>query len=96
MKKETQKKATSKKSAAKKSNASDKPMWVWILSWEDLNELRETSVSLYRTKAKAKAAMEEDIRRFRRWEEDAEIEREDALHATLGRFTWAITKAEVH
>lgn len=95
MKKETQKKATSKKPAAKKSKTSDKPLWVWKLSWEDINEL-ETSVSLYRTEAKAKAAMEEDIRRLRCWEEDAKIEREDALHATLGRFRWAITKAEVH
>ena len=94
MKKETQKKATSKKSAAKKSNASDKPMWVWKLSWEDINEL-ETSVSLYSTEAKAKAAMEEDIRNLA--DEDSEIERQDALHATLDdRFTWAISKAEVH
>ena len=94
MKKETKKKATSKKPAAKKSNTSDKPMWVWMLSWEDINEL-ETSVSLYRTEAKAKAAMEEDIRDLA--DEDSEIEREDALHATLDdRFTWAISKAEVH
>ena len=95
MKKETQKNATNKKPAAKKPNTCDKPMWVWKLSWEDINEL-ETSVSLYRTEAKAKAAMEEDIRRLRCWEEDTEIERKDTLHATLGRFTWAITKAEVH
>ena len=94
MKKETKKKATNKKPAAKKSNASDKPMWVWKLSWEDINEL-ETSVSLYSTEAKAKAAMEEDIRNLA--DEDSEIEREDALHATLDdRFTWAISKAEVH
>lgn len=87
--------ATGKKSAGKKSNASDKPLWVWKLSWEDTNE-PETCVTLYRDEARAKAAMEEDIRRHRRWEEDTEIEREDDLHATLGRFTWAITKAEVH
>lgn len=87
--------ATGKRSAAKKSNASDKPLWVWKLYWEDINEL-ETHVALYRDEARAKAAMEEDIRNLRCWEKDTEIEREDDLHATLGRFTWAITKAEVH
>lgn len=89
--------ATGKKSAAKKSNASDKPLWVWKLSWEDMNEL-ETCVTLYRDEARAMAAMEADIRRLAdEGYEGSNLEREDALHATLDdRFTWAITKVEVH
>ena len=89
--------AAGKKSAAKKSSASDKPLWVWKLSWEDMNEL-ETCVALYRDEARAKAAMEEDIRRLAyEGYEGSNLEREDDLHATLDdRFTWAITKVEVH
>ena len=67
------------------------------MTWEDINEL-ETCVTIYRSKDRAKAAMEEDIRRLAyEGYEGSNLEHEDDLHATLDdRFTWALTKAEVH
>ena len=96
MKNETKKDATSKKEVASKQQTNDEILWVWKLTWEDINEL-ETSVTLYRSEAGAKAAMEEDIRKHISWGCGKEPERKDALHVSLGdRFEWAIKKVQVH
>ena len=96
MKKETKKDATGKKAVASKPQTNDEILWVWKLTWEDINEL-ETSVTLYRSEAGAKAAMEEDIRKHISWGCGKEPERKDALHVSLGdRFEWAIQKVQVY
>ena len=99
MKTETKKNAISnKKAAASKLQTNDKILWVWKLTWEDINEL-ETRVTLYRSKDRAKAAMEKDIRKLAscRAFEGEEPKRKDALHVSLaGRFEWAIEKVKVH
>ena len=96
MKNETKKDATSKKEVASKQQTNDEILWVWKLTWEDINEL-ETSVTLYRSEAAAKAAMEEDIRKHVSWGFEKKPERKDALHVSLGdRFEWAIQKVQVH
>ena len=97
MKKETKKNATSKK-VASKPQTNDEILWVWKLTWEDINEL-ETCVTIYRSKGRAKAAMEKDIRKLAscRAFEGEEPKRKDALHVSLaGRFEWAIEKVKVH
>ena len=84
------------KAVASKPQANDEILWVWKLTWEDINEL-ETSVTLYRSEAAAKAAMEEDIRKHISWGFEEEPERKDELHVSLGdRFEWAIKKVQVH
>ena len=96
MKKETKKDATSKKAVASKPQTNDEILWVWKLTWEDINEL-EKSVTLYRSEAGAKVAMEEDIRKHISWGCGKEPVRKDALHVSLGdRFEWAIKKVQVH
>ena len=93
MKKETKKDG---KAVASKPQTNDEILWVWKLTWEDINEL-ETSVTLYRSEAGAKAAMEEDIRKHISWGFEEEPERKDELHVSLGdRFEWTIKKVQVH
>ena len=96
MKKETKKNATSKK-VASKPQTNDEILWVWKLTWEDINEL-ETCVTIYRSKDRAKAAMEKHIRELAscRAFEGEVPKRKDALHVSLaGRFEWAIDKVKV-
>ncbi len=96
MKKETKKDAKSKKEVASKPQTDDEILWVWKLTWEDIDEL-ETSVTLYRSEAGAKAAMEEDIRKHISWGFEKKPERKDELHVSLGdRFEWTIKKVQVH
>ncbi len=95
---ETKKNPTSKKTVAGKSLTNDEIFWVWKLTWEDINEL-ETCVTIYRSKDRAKAAMERHIRELAscRAFEGEEPKRKDALHVSLaGRFEWAIEKVKVH
>jgi hypothetical protein len=68
------------------------------LTWEDIHEL-ETHVTIYRSEARAKAAMEKDICELASCGafEGEEPKRKDALHVSLGdRFEWAIEKVKVH
>ncbi len=92
MKKETKKNATSKRTVASKSQTNGEILWVWKLTWEDINEL-ETRVTIYRSEARAKAAMEKDIHELASCGafEGEEAKRKDALHVSLAdRFEWAI------
>ena len=94
--KETKK--TSKITVASKSQTNDEVLWVWKLTWEDINEL-ETRVTLYRSEDGAKAAMEKDIRELASCGAFVGVEpkRKDALHVSFaGRFEWAIEKVKVH
>ena len=87
----------SKKTVASKPQNTDKALWVWKLTWEDINEL-ETRVTLYRSEDGAKAAMEKHIRELAscRAFEGEVPKRKDALHVSLaGRFEWAIEKVKV-
>lgn len=98
MKNKDKENATSRKTVASKPQNTDKVLWVWKLTWEDINEL-ETRVTLYRSEAGAKAAMEKDIHELAscRAFEGEEPKRKDALHVSLaGRFEWAIEKVKVH
>ena len=61
MKNRDKENAKSRKTVASKPQNTDKALWVWKLTWEDINEL-ETRVTLYRSEDGAKAAMEKDIR----------------------------------
>ncbi len=98
MKNRDKENATSRKTVASKPQNTDKVLWVWKLTWEDINELK-TRVTLYRSEAGAKAAMEKDIHELAscRAFEGEEPKRKDALHVSLaGRFEWAIEKVKVH
>ena len=93
---ETKKNPTSKKVAGK-SLTNDEILWVWKLTWEDINEL-ETCVTIYRSKDRATAAMEKHIRELASCGafEGEEPKRKDALHVSFaGRFEWAIDKVKV-
>ena len=97
MKNRDKENATSRKTVASKPQNTDKVLWVWKLTWEDINEL-ETCVTIYRSKNRAKAAMETDIRKLAscRAFEGEVPKRKDALHVSLaGRFEWAIDKVKV-
>ena len=98
MKKETKKNAISKNTVASQSQKTDEVLWVWKLTWEDINEL-EMRVTIYRSKDRAKAAMEKDIRELASCGafEGEEPKRKDALHVSFAdRFEWAIEKVKVH
>ena len=98
MKNRDKENATSRKTVASKPQNSDKVLWVWKLTWEDINEL-ETRVTLYRSEDGAKAAMEKDIHELASCKafEGEEPKRKDALHVSLAdRFEWAIEKVKVH
>ena len=98
MKNRDKENAKSRKTVASKPQNTDKVLWVWKLTWEDINEL-ETCVTIYRSKDRAKAAMEKHIRELAscRAFEGEEPKRKDALHVSLaGRFEWAIEKVKVH
>lgn len=75
-----------------------KQKMVWMLTIRDDDGVETVSTSVYRTRAAAKAAMEEDIgetlaNRRSGIHEDAELEREDELHAKLGGgLEWEITR----
>ena len=90
-------KAKSRKTVASKPQNTDKALWVWKLTWEDINEL-ETRVTLYRSEDGAKSAMEKDIHELASCKafEGEEPKRKDALHVSLAdRFEWAIEKVKV-
>ena len=90
-------KAKSRKTVASKPQNTDKALWVWKLTWEDINEL-ETRVNLYRSEDGAKSAMEKDIHELASCKafEEEEPKRKDALHVSLAdRFEWAIEKVKV-
>lgn len=97
MKNRDKENAKSKKTVASKPQNTDKVLWVWKLTWEDINEL-ETRVTLYRSEDGAKAAMEKDIHELASCKafEGEEPKRKDALHVSLAdRFEWAIEKVKV-
>ena len=70
---------------------------VWMLTIRQPDAEADYSASVYRTRAKAIAAMEEDIEatlasRQTGIHSDAELEREDDLHAKIGsEVDWEIT-----
>ena len=97
MKNRDKENAKSRKTVASKPQNTDKALWVWKLTWEDINEL-ETRVTLYRSEDGAKAAMEKDVRELASCGafEREEPKRKDALHVSLAdRFEWAIEKVKV-
>ena len=97
MKNRDKENAKSNKTVASKPQNTDKALWVWKLTWEDINEL-ETRVTLYRSEDGAKAAMEKDIHELASCKafEGEEPKRKDALHVSLAdRFEWAIEKVKV-
>lgn len=95
VKKAKKRPAIGKKTAVGKTGANVKPMWVWALDYEDINEL-ERDFSVWRSQASAKARMEKEIRHLSDMFH-GKIEREDDLHAVLKeRFYWSIRKIKVH
>ena len=97
MKNRDKENAKSRKTVASKPQNTDNVLWVWKLTWEDINEL-ETCVTIYRSKDRAKAAMERHIHELAscRGLEGDVPKRKDALHVSLaGRFEWAIDKVKV-
>ena len=87
--------AAGKKTAPGKNGANVKPMWVWALDFEDINEL-ERGFSVWHSPTSAKARMEKEIRDLSGGS-GSQIEREDDLHAVLKeRFYWSIRKIKVH
>ncbi len=91
------KKIRQEKKVAGKSLTNDEILWVWKLTWEDINEL-ETRVTLYRSEDRAKAAMEKDIHELAscRPFEGEEPKLKDARHVSLAdRFEWAIERVKV-
>ena len=86
--------ASGKKTAVGKTGTNAKPMWVWALDSEDINEL-ERDFSVWCSQKSAQARMEKEIRDLS--DTDSKIEREDDLHAVLDeRFYWSIRKIKVH
>ena len=99
MKKEVKKakksRVSGKKTAVDKTDTNAKPMWVWALDSEDINEL-ERDFSVWCSQESAQARMEKEIRDLSK-HFPGEIEREDDLHAVLDeRFYWSIRKIKVH
>ena len=69
--------------------------WVWMLTAEDITEL-ESDITLWRDKDKAKAAMEESIRKLTAIWDELELERDGDDYACLeDREVWSIQKIKI-
>lgn len=69
--------------------------WVWMLTAEDITEL-ESDITLWRDKDKAKAAMEESIRKLTAIWDELELERDGDDYARLeDREVWSIQKIKI-
>ena len=69
--------------------------WVWMLTDEDITEL-ESDITLWRDKDKAKAAMEESIRKLTAIWDELELERDGDDYARLeDREVWSIRKIKI-